>query len=511
MRPAHALLATLGSAALYGLCFSPPRLTFLAWFALVPFFTALRSAGTGRALLLAWVWTTATSYGVADWLPRAIAGYYEQGLLVGFAFLFGVSWLMLAPSYLVFAACYRVLARRPGPALPLLAGAAWVAAELARAKLLTGNPWALLGYSQVDAVPLIQIADVTGVYGLSFLLAATNAALTEVCLAATAAERRLRGALAGLALTAVALTVALAYGVLRLDSPSLAPDGPPVKVALVQGNLDLGSQWREEFYGRNLDVYLRLTRHVIAKERPRLVFWPENAMTFFLQYEPRFRGTIAGLLGRRGVQLVAGGPHVVAASAPRYFNSIFLISPHGGIMARYDKQLLVPFTEYFPFARLDLLRRRFARVREFTAGAPAPLLPTVAGPAGVTICNEAMFPEVAAARVRAGAGYLVDPANDSWFSARFSAEQFDIVRLRAVEQRRYLVRASTSGPSAIVDPFGRVVVRTAPATQAVVAGEIRTSTVVTPYCRIGDLFAYLCGAAALAAWAAAPRNGTSAT
>src|SRR5207244_5667607 len=134
-----------------------------------------------------------------------------------------------------------------------------------------------------------------------------------------------------------------------------------------------------------------------------------------------------------------------------------------------------------------------------------------AGLAGVTICNEAMFPEIAAARVRAGATYLIDPANDNWFTPKFSEQQFDVVTLRSVEQRRYLVRASTSGPSAIVDPLGRVVRRSEFFTQTVLSGEIRPSTVVTPYCRFGDVFAWACtGVAAAAAVGCARRKAAPA-
>ncbi len=124
---------------------------------------------------------------------------------------------------------------------------------------------------------------------------------------------------------------------------------------------------------------------------------------------------------------------------------------------------------------------------------------------GITICNEAMFPEVAAARAREGAVFFVDPANDTWLTPEFSAQQFDIVRLRTVEQRRYLVRASTAGPSAIVDPFGRVVVRTAFETRAAIAGTIWPLSGVTPYGRMGDAFALGCGLVALAAWVARSR------
>jgi apolipoprotein N-acyltransferase len=503
MRLRTAVLAALASAVLYGLAFPPARLRPLAWVALVPLLVALRGVPLRTALGLAWLWTLAATCMVADWLPISLADYYQQPLLVGVGFLLGIPTVMAVPYYLAFAGCYRLLARAPAVIRPLMVAAAWVAAELARATLLTGNPWALFGYSQIESLSLIQIADAGGVYGVSFVLVAVNAALAELWLAARAAPPRPRGAVPAVATAAVLLGAVLAYGQFRLRSPGLVPPVPPVRVALVQGNLDLGSQWREEYYGTNLEAYLRLTAEALREHAPALVFWPENAMTFFLEQEPRYLAAIERVLATGRAQLVAGGPRV-EGRGDRYYNSIFLLSAAGRIVARYDKQRLVPLAEYFPFPRLDLVRRRFARVREFTPGEESMLLPTVAGPAGVMICNEAMFPELAAARVRAGAAYLVDPANDSWFRARFSAQQFDIVRLRAVEQRRYLVRASTSGPSAIVDPAGRVLVATTLSTQAVASGEIRAGTMTTPYARVGDLFAWSCvvatvlGSAALA-------------
>ena len=173
-------------------------------------------------------------------------------------------------------------------------------------------------------------------------------------------------------------------------------------------------------------------------------------------------------------------------------------------VARYDKQHLVPFMEYFPIG-IDFLRRGFGRIREFEPGAESPPLPTRAGPAGILVCNEAMLPHFAARRVAEGAAYLVNPSNDSWVpDLKFALHQFDIVSLRAVEQRRYLVRASTSGPSAIVDPWGRVVAATDPFASEVLVGRIRPLTARTFYGRAGDLFGLLCvvGAAAalLVAW-----------
>jgi apolipoprotein N-acyltransferase len=132
-------------------------------------------------------------------------------------------------------------------------------------------------------------------------------------------------------------------------------------------------------------------------------------------------------------------------------------------------------------------------VREFTPGAAAELLPTAAGEAGVVICNEVMFGEIATARVAAGAEWLVNLANDSWLGRQKYAEQaFDMARARAIEQRRYLVRASTSGPSAIVDPAGRVLARSSYDTATTLRGRVAPRSERSVYSVIGDLFAMVC-------------------
>jgi apolipoprotein N-acyltransferase len=274
---------------------------------------------------------------------------------------------------------------------------------------------------------------------------------------------------------------------------------------VVQGNVSLGTRWRSEFYGRNLDVYLEGTWEALSKRPGAVVFWPEAALTFLLEEEPDYARAIARVLAAGDAELVAGGVrNGGSAEAPRYFNTIFAIDPAGVVRARYDKQVLVPFTEYFPLRRIDLLRRSFERVRVFAHGGPAALLPTRAGPAGVLTCNEAMQSELAAERVHAGARLLVNPSNDTWVPQRVFADHlFDLVALRAVEQRRFLVRASTSGPSAIVDPWGRVQARSEPFARAVVQGWVVPRSELTPYARVGDAFALACVAAVpLALWRA---------
>src|SRR5262249_34212003 len=151
-----------------------------------------------------------------------------------------------------------------------------------------------------------------------------------------------------------------------------------------------------------LDVYLGLTADLLREHAAtRLVVWPENGLTFFLEDEPAYRAAITRVTAPAGVELLAGGPRTVASDgAPAYHNSMFLLAPDGAIRARYDKQQLVPFGERFPLHGLAFLAARFGRVRELTAGPFAAPIPTAAGRAGITICSEAMFPELAAARVR---------------------------------------------------------------------------------------------------------------
>jgi apolipoprotein N-acyltransferase len=505
------------SVALFTASFPPFALRPLAWVALAPLFVVVRGATARRALGWTLVWSFAAAYATGTWLPPAIATYFEQPLALGVGFFLFVAATMVAPYYLVFAFAWR---RMPDhPLLPWLGAAAWVTAELGRGRLFTdtpffiGNPWGLVGYSQVGLDAVTQVASLFGVYGVSFVVASSNAAVAELWRARAGLAAAPGRALGRLAVGLAPGALAIAFGAVALARGDAT--GPATRIAVVQGNLDVGSRWRPELYGANLDVYLQLTRAAVERHRPGLVVWPEVAMTFFVEEEPLYRRALGAALPA-GVELVAGGPRTEGDGRDAlYFNTTFAFGPDGAIRDRYDKEYLVPFTEYFPL-RIDFLRRQFGRAREFTRGAPdPPPLATRAGPAGVAVCNEAMLPEVVARRVAAGATWLLNPSNDSWLAdAQYSEMQFDVVSLRAVEQRRTLVRASTSGPSAVVDPWGRVRVRSEPLTRSVIVGEVRPRRGLTLYNRIGDAFAFACVAVAVAAaWrdrSAAPAEGAGA-
>ncbi len=483
--------------ALHVLVFPPWNVTMLAWVALVPLLLAARWRGARSAALVGLVWGTASIWGLGFWVPIALAFYWQQPLWFGVTFALGASIVCYASYVAVFAAAYAAALRRfAGVPRVLLTAALWVACEFARARLLTGDPWLLLGYALAPRPILAQAADVGGVYLLSFVVAAVNAAVVELAAGMGALPvRRLRPA----AITAVGLPIALlAYGALRMQTVP-ATTAAPIFVRIVQGNLPATSQWRDELYGQGLETYLTMSAAGWpAHEGPSLVVWPENGVTFFLGHEPAYQAAIARAARTLDADFVIGAPHYddAAAAEPHYFNSAFAITRAGVLGDRYDKRHLLPFAEYFPLRTIELMRRHFERVRSFTPGTGPNVLRTTVGPVATVICFEGIFPDLVRAAMAEGAVLLVNLSNDAWLGRGAGPEQhLGMITLRAIENRTWVVRATTTGVSAIIDPFGRIVARTAGSTAGVLDGTVVPLAVPTLYKRYGDVFAWVCVAA----------------
>ena len=486
----HVLLILL-SVAVHTLVFPPWNLTAAAWVALVPFLISLHDLKPTAGLLAGLFWGSTAIWGVAFWMPSALTFYYQQPWWFGLPFCLIGSMALWGAYYAIFAGVLCWMTPHTGRVLRvLLLSTLWVSCELARARLLTGEPWMLLGYALMPNLTLIQAADLGGVYLLSFLVVLVNAALAEALLGLQRADR---SGLWTLVPAAALLILACAYGTYRLTAA--LPDRPAVPVLVVQGNNDLGTQWREEFYGQGLERYLQMSAAAAAQTHPRLIVWPESAVTFFLAHEPHYQALITHMLSATGADLIVGAPHYQDddPAVPRFFNSAFYLTADGRLAGRYDKGHLLPFAEYFPFRTIEFLRRNFERVRYFTAGDGATLLNTRVGKAAVVICFEAIFPELVRRQMQRGATLLVNLSNDSWLGRDAGPEQHvAMATLRAVENRTWVIRATTTGVSAIIDPLGRVRARSATFAPAVLSGEIVPLQVETVYKRLGDAFAHSC-------------------
>ncbi len=489
---------------LYSWAFPLESVHWLGWVAFVPWFVAIRRCGLGEALLVTSATTLAGVYLVAAWLVESVSTYYDRGIGVAAAMFLAVWLLTVAPSVWLFTAVYRRLARCPAWCVPLVGAATWAACELGRVRFFFQDPFGMLGYTQAGALQTMQIADVVGIYGVSFLVCAVQLAVVELLLAI--GTTRIRSAGSGALIVGVLVVLAQGYGALRLQHfvvEGEAMAGHRKTVGLVQANLDFGWQWKQEFYGISLERYLRMTRDLVGASQVDLVIWPESSMTFFPEEEAMFRHSIASVLRPAAVPLLAGGPaRDRGGERDVYYNAAFVFDSQGKITGRYDKQQLLPFAEYYPLASVRLVRRQFDGVKEFVPGSKLEILNTPIGRVGVAICNEVMFPELVGERVRAGAEVLVTLANDTWLgSVQFARESLDMARFRAVEYRRFLVRSSTSGPSVVIDPTGAIQLATKEFAADAAVGWLYPRSDQSFYARWGDWFAWLCaGVAILACW-----------
>jgi len=400
-------------------------LSVLAWFA--PWLL-LRAVG-GRpwrprlalASLAGLVWSLGT---VGSWLYPAAREHLAAGPLAAAALTVAAAWTYGGAYLAGLGLVYGWLPRPRWLATP----AAWVLLEQLRTRVLGGAPWALLGHTQHDALPFAQLAELTGVGGLSFLVLLPAAALAE----------RGRGRTAGLAVSAAALAAAFVFGEHRLRAfPVLAAgDTPPVLTVVSGHNLARDP----------LGEYLAASA---AAEPAPLTIWPEAAVPGYLADEPRTAEAIARAARARGWLLLGAPRYDSSGPRRRYFNSALLFDGDGRLRQTYDKRRLVPFAERSPLPALATV------TRPFSPGTADALLVTERLRVGPLVCWEAVFPELARSYARQGVDVLVNLTSDRDLGAGAS-QQLAFSRFRAVETRRWLVRASGTGPTLLIDPAGRV-------------------------------------------------------
>ena len=518
------LAATLSGAAL-ALSFPKPDLHLLIWVALVPLLLALAGARPSQAWWLGFLAGAIYRGGTLYWLVNTMVQYGGLAAPVAWAAAGGLV-LALAAFVGVFAIAAAQLLRTEASAAALLA-ALWVALEYTTSFPLGGFPWTLVGYAAGRSSLLLQIADLAGVYGLSFLAVYVNVALAGWL------ARRQRWAIAPwsvahveVGLAAILIVMSLVYGGLRLGAapairplassqdaenpraaePSPAEAATHLSVAVIQGNVPQDLKWDPQARAAIGERHLRLSNQAAAAGA-QLIVWPESSIPTpqGLARDPIMRAAISELARDAEVALLVGSVHVEGrGGVVEATNAAFLILDDAGWSQRYDKVRLVPFGEYVPLRRwLPWIDPLVEAVSEFRAGDPKqPLFehpPSGLPPFGVAICYEIVFPRLVRGQVARGATFLVTITNDAWYGDSSAPYQhFAMARMRAVENRRYLVRAANTGISGIVDPWGRVLLRTELDREAVVTGSIVPRRVVAPYTRWGNVFAWACVVASVA-------------
>lgn len=419
--------------------------------------------------------------------PSAISAF-KRGWLASFAgmsaalywlslpvhYVGGLAWPLAGMCALLIAACLAIYGGlfasiaqferdlpywRKALALAL----AWYLLEYLFA-LLTGFPWLPLSGALAVWPVMIQAADVTGAYFCSALW------LWAVLLGIYAFANKKFIAWRRLFCGIVICAALLSYGVWRLKIPPYdkAPDGADSIAALfVEGNVDQNQKWVPAFQRQTLDLYIDLTKGGLEDVRRQgitqpLILWPETALPFFFETRPQLAAVVRENARIFNCPLLFGAPGLErTAELPEgaIFNRAFLIGPDGSILGHYDKEHLVPFGEYLPsWLDLDFLKSLLQGVGIYKEGSATNPLHYGTLALGMLICYEGIFPWLAQRRVEQGANILADISNDGWFGKTPAARQHLFLTIpRCVEQNRWLLRATNTGISAVVDNRGRTV------------------------------------------------------
>ncbi len=482
----------------------------MAWIAFVPVMIALHDAGRSgtlvRVCLISLAFGFLSGVGKVYWIMETVMSYGGLNAALGLVSMAGVA--LVVALYAFLFGIFLARADWKSPMFPLFAAILWTALEYAQTYLFTGFPWELLGYSQYQVLPVIQIARFTGVYGVSFLVMLLNATLAMVFFALR--ERTAwRAPVFAMSLACFSLICATGYGWWSISQlRGLERLTPPVKVAVVQGSMEQGMKWSESVLQGTVDVYRDLTRSILP-EGPEFIVFPETAMTFYLEspiYE-QYNEQVHALTTEAGVPLLTGALGFRSGERAIY-NSAFLMLPERGIVDSYSKMHLVPFGEYLPLPSLFFfLDGLTGAIGSLTPGEELTVMPLNRYDMriGTVICYESIFPDLVRRFPLNGANVLVVMTNDAWFGTSSAPRQhFSMAVLRAVENGTPIIRAANTGISGFISATGAVY----GATPMMVA----TTTVAnvypnrgepTVYTRYGDVFALFCCAMAVVAAALA--------
>ncbi|MBI1735142.1 MAG: apolipoprotein N-acyltransferase [Candidatus Rokubacteria bacterium] len=468
--------------------YPPLEWDWLAWLSLAPLFLVALAAPPRAALgwgslgglafflvLLRWLNFTFQTYSAIPWM----LAWGPTALLAGYCGLwFGlVTWLV------------ALVARRRGPGLALaVVPFAWVAAEWGRGLVLGGFPWGLLGYSQYARLPFIQIAELGGVWAVSFVIVAVNAALAG----AIALPRRRSVVGVAIALALVGGTVA--FGVARLGELTAAEPGERARgatVAIMQPAIAQPLKWDEQHAAETLRVYFGLTRQLRPGDAD-LVVWPETATPTVLRRDPVLGAALVGLSREVGAPLLVGSIDFPDPRVPLPRNTAFFLDERG-IQGRYDKIQLVPFGEFVPLPGIIGFVRGWAEfIADMEAGTAHVVFRGPPAPLGVVICYEGIFPGLVREFVKGGARLMVNMTNDAWFGMTSGPEQhLSMYTLRAVEHRTAVVRAANTGVSAFIVPTGRILRRLGLFDRGLMVERVPLRSRTTAYTRFGDWLPYL--------------------
>jgi apolipoprotein N-acyltransferase len=470
----------------------------LVWVALAPLLVLLYDKSGKQSFTIGLLFGTVYFFGTIYWIYHSLNHYGSIALVPSlFVVLLLSLYLSLYPA--IFCALYsKVIKKRDLPAT-FVAPVLWTALEFVRSYALTGFPWSSLGYSQYDFTVFIQFADITGIYGVSFLIVAVNGAIADFfIIKKRTLERPLHSRFytyAGWALLLVIIVANFSYGLFRLYQER---PGSNINVAIVQGNIEQDKKWEKNYQQFVSETYRNLTLSALSKaetatDLPNLIVWPETAVPFFFGNNSESDELVA-FQKSLNAYLLFGAVMLKSDDSAKYSNSAVLLTKEGKVSYIYDKIHLVPFGEYVPMRNLLFFINKLVEgVGDYIPGDSYTKAVTPFGSFAAPICYEIIFPGLVRKYYIKGGDFIVNITNDAWFGRTSGPYQhFSMAVFRAIENRKPVIRAANTGISGFIDSSGRILQKSDIFVRTVIRSDLKTDLTLSVYTKYGDLFSFFC-------------------
>lgn len=483
------------SGLLLILCFPTIDLYGIAWFALVPFLLSLYDKEPKQAFISGICFGMPYFFGTLYWIYHSINHYGNVSLLLSFAIVV-LLCIYLSIYTGIFALLFSITIKNSKLPSMFIAPVFWIAMEYLRSYLFTGFPWSSIGYTQYKLLTLIQIADITGIYGVSFLLVAINGAIADIYLI----RKRIKDmplfpmlqTVVGFSVLLVLILLTVIYGQWKMNQKI---PGEPIKVSIVQGNIEQDKKWDLSYQRSVINTYNNLSLKASVSS-PSMIIWPETAIPFFFEKDELHTRELLLFQKRLNAYLLFGTILCKdkGEKKPSFTNSIVLLDKSGNVAYKYDKIHLVPFGEYVPFQKvLFFVKKLSFGIGDYSKGNQYNKAVTPFGRFAGVVCYEIIFPGLVRKFFIDGGDFIVNVTNDAWFGKTTGPYQhFSMAVFRAIENRKPIIRAANTGISGFIDSKGRIISKSKLFKQVIITRYIKTDSTKSFYTKYGDLFSYLC-------------------
>ncbi len=507
----NVLLAGLSGLMLTA-SFAPINLDWIAWISLIPLLISLEDKSLSDAFKIGLFVGLFHYLTLIYWIVNVLSRYGNISLILSLAALLLLSFYLAL--YIAFFALI-VTNLKNNRLSPFWGASIWVALEYARSYIMTGLPWCLLGYSQYSRLPLIQISDIAGVYGISFVIVLVNFSIYNV--ASLTIKKKALGYTIGYEseatgydhnkhnghalriigiepiLTSLLIGFILLYGYNNLkEKADNNSKGKELRAVIVQGNIDQSLKWDSDFQEETVSIYKKLSLES-ADFKPQIIIWPETALPFFFQDISHLSKEVFKIAKITNANILFGSPaYVNDKDNIFYYNRAYIISKNR-VLDYYDKVHLVPFGEYVPLKKyIPFVHRLVPAAGDFSTGKKVKPIHSPGLKIGALICFETIFPDISRKFAAQGAELLVNLTNDAWFG-RTSApyQHLSMAVFRCVENGLPMARAANTGISAFILANGKIVDKSELFAREILQKEIQLKHKKTFYSQLGDIFAIL--------------------